>query len=83
MPKNELFEKIANQSLKLKENDDDNSSFLNKIHNKLIDLFNYLYKESEPEEWTGIISDALNNSDIPDQELKVIKDSLVDELLFY
>ena len=41
------------------------------------------YKESEPEEWTGIIPDALNNSDIPDQELKVIKDSLVDELLFY
>ena len=48
MPKNELFEKIANQSLKLNENDDDNSSFLNKIHNKLIDLFNYLYNQFEP-----------------------------------
>ena len=78
MLKNKLFEQIANQS-KLKENDDDDSAFLYKIHNKLIDLFNLLYEETgEPEEWARIVHDALNNSDISDQELDALRNSFID-----
>ena len=78
MLKNRLFEQIANQS-KLNENDDDDSAFLYKIHNKLIDLFNLLYEETgEPEEWARIVHDALNNSDISDQELDALRSSFID-----
>lgn len=83
MPKNELFEQIVNQqwssNKKLNENDDDDGAFLYKIHNKLIDLFNLLYEETgEPEEWARIVHDALNNSDISDQELDALRNSFID-----
>lgn len=78
MLKNKLFEQIANQS-KLKENDDDDNAFLYKIYNKLISLFNLLYEETgEPEEWARIVHDALNNSDISDQELDALRNSFID-----
>jgi CRISPR/Cas system endoribonuclease Cas6 (RAMP superfamily) len=84
MPKNELFEQIVNQqqssNKKLNENDnDDDNAFLYKIHNKLIYLFNLLYEETgEPEEWARIVHDALNNSDISDQELDALRNSFID-----
>lgn len=78
MPKNELFEQIVNQKLSnQKLNEETNRDFLDGLQNKLIDLFDTLYKNTDdPDEWALIVSAALEDSIISAQDIEALRDRI-------
>lgn len=76
--KEELFESIVNCN-ESKDNQKHMKETIDTyaIHNRLTDAFNDLYEvESSPKEFAFIITGALSNSDISDDEIKALADEL-------
>ena len=78
MLKNKLFEQIVNQKLSnQKLNEETNRDFLDGLQNKLIDLFDTLYKNTDdPDEWASIVSAALEDSIISAQDIDALRDRI-------
>ncbi len=76
--KEDLFESIvscnkSNQK-RMKESGD---SYV--IHNKIVDAFDELYEAvGSPKAFATIVTDALNNSNVSDEEIKALAEELKD-----